>query len=72
MSMCPPDCPERKLHCHSTCKDYLKKHTINVIQRRKQQREIKMFAFFKDEKEAMIKKHEKDKRNKKHRKMYEC
>lgn len=72
MIICTPNCPERKLHCHSTCKIYLINHTINVVQRRKQQREINMFAFFKDEKEAIVKKNEKNKRSKTHRKMYDC
>ena len=22
MTLCPPDCPERRLHCHRTCQRY--------------------------------------------------
>lgn len=72
MNVCSPDCPERKLHCHATCKKYLKNHIINVLKRHKQQRETQKLAFFAEERGALTRKNQREKRNRKHRKMYDC
>ena len=58
--------------CSDKSKKYLKKHIINVLKRHKQQRETQKLAFFAEERGALTRKNQREKRNRKHRKMYDC
>lgn len=54
-SLCPKQCPERTIHCHSTCQEYLKKKILNDLKNIKKQKEIEKLAFVASSREAVIK-----------------
>ena len=31
MTYCPPNCPNRALHCHGTCQHYLKAYVLHTL-----------------------------------------
>ena len=53
MVKCSPDCPDRKLHCHRTCKRYLCKTMQEELTRRRIQKLKKENAFFREERRAV-------------------
>ena len=55
VDVCPPDCPERSMTCHSTCQIYLRKKIKDELERKKRQRENDEKEFFRAER-AVVKK----------------
>ena len=53
MILCPPDCPDRKLHCHSKCQEYLKKKTMHDLKSKAAQKEMDKLAFIASSREAV-------------------
>lgn len=58
MMFCPPDCPNRALHCHSRCQKFLKARLMYELTARKaEQKEAAAQAFREDVRAWMLLKH---------------
>lgn len=40
MTLCPKDCPERRLHCHSTCQRYNRARVKQLLTEVKRSRKL--------------------------------
>ena len=50
MTYCPPNCPNRALHCHGTCQRYLKAHIRHILlTKRAERRASEARAFYAEE-----------------------
>lgn len=45
MILCPPDCPDRTLHCHRKCQVYLRNRIKNDLKNKEKQKEVDKLAF---------------------------
>lgn len=58
MTYCPPDCPNRALHCHSRCQRFLKARLMHELTARKaEQKESAAQAFREDVRARVLLKH---------------
>jgi len=53
MILCPPDCPDRTLHCHGKCQEYLKRKTMHDLRSKAAQREMDKLAIIVSSREAV-------------------
>ena len=55
MILCPPDCPDRRLHCHSTCQRYNRARVMRELtERRNRRRSADERHFYREERERVI------------------
>ena len=58
MTYCPPNCPNRALHCHSRCQRFLKARLMHELTARKdEQKESAAQAFREDVRARVLLKH---------------
>ena len=58
MTYCPPNCPNRALHCHSRCQKFLKARLMYELTARKaEQKEAAAQAFREDVRARVLLKH---------------
>lgn len=58
MMFCPPNCPNRALHCHSRCQRFLKARLMHELTARKaEQKESAAQAFREDVRARVLLKH---------------
>ncbi|MDD7634056.1 MAG: hypothetical protein PUK20_03895 [Firmicutes bacterium] len=55
MTLCPPDCPERRLHCHRTCQRYNRARVKQLLTAVKRSRKLTDEAdFYREEHDRII------------------
>lgn len=55
MILCQPECPNRTLHCHRKCQEYLKKKILQDLRSKAAQKEMDKLAFIASSRKAVAK-----------------
>lgn len=60
MTSCPLNCPNRTLHCHSTCQQYLRMRIMRLLTYKKGMQVMDKAGFYADVKENILRRKQRE------------